>query len=82
MAMNLFKTKKEPAKGSSIPRVTKLPDHELVIWMDNLIMQLGASYDVWRDHDELPSEVDKALEALNEVWAELKVRHGGRPNSR
>jgi hypothetical protein len=79
--MKLFKNKPKELKGSIIPRVAKLSEHDLIMWMDSLIMQLGSSYDVWRDHDELPEEVDKCLGAIDEVWSELKVRRDGRPSS-
>jgi hypothetical protein len=79
--MKLFKSKPKELKGSSIPRVAKMSEHDLVVWMDSLIMQLGSAYDVWRDHDELPDEVDKCLEAISELWSEIKVRRDGRPSS-
>lgn len=76
--MKLFKSREQPQKGSSIPRVVRLSDSELMHWMDSLIMQLGSAYDVWRDHGELPEEVDKSIEAITEVWAEMRKRQDGR----
>ena len=79
--MKLFGNKKEPIRGSSIPRISKMSEYDLISWMDASIMHLGSAYDTWRDHDELPEEVDRCLEALNEVWAEIKARQNGRSSS-
>jgi hypothetical protein len=73
--MKLFMKKQveESLKGSSIPRIQNTDTAELLSWFNNLIMNLGSSFDSWR-YDNERDEVTMTLNTLNEVWKELKER--------
>lgn len=47
---------------------------ELYAWADTLLMQLGASFDRHRYHDEPGEEVSSYLDAFDMVWTELRLR--------
>lgn len=76
--MKLFGNKKTKGTVSRIPRIAKLSDSELRSWFDSAVMNLGSHFDSWRYHDGPPGEIDTVLEALNELWAEIKEREDGR----
>lgn len=79
--MKLFKNNKQEITGSSLNRIKKLPDSELITWLDVLIMDLGSRFDAWRFRDQPMSDIDSAIEVITEVWKEIKVReHGQNPS--
>lgn len=79
--MKLFKNNKQEIAGSKLSRIKKLPDSELVTWLDVLVMDLGSRLDAWRFRDQPMGDVDSAIEVITEVWKEIKVRENGRNSS-
>lgn len=79
--MRLFNKPKEPKQGSSIPRISKLSNQDLMSWFDAAIMGLGASFDAWRYHDGPVDEVKSIVDSINEMWAEIEAREDGRSAS-
>lgn len=75
--MKLFGNKKVEYQGSKIPRIANLSDADLRSWFDSAVMNLGSHFDSWRYQDGPPGEVDTILEALTELWAEIKERENG-----
>ena len=75
--MKLFNKQKEEPTGSSIPRISKMDTQELVSWFNAQIMHLGNAFDEWRYHDSPGSYVDESIEALEELWKEIKLRKHG-----
>lgn len=73
--MALFKKNQTstPSKPT-ISRVSKMQTSELYAWADTLLMQLGASFDRHRYHDEPGEEVSSYLDAFDMVWTELRLR--------
>lgn len=76
--MKVFNKQKEPKSGSSIPRISKLTDQDLMSWFDAAIMGLGASFDSWRYHDGPIDEVKSVVDSIKEMWAEIEAREDGR----
>lgn len=81
MVMGLFKNNKQMLNGSTMPRVSKLSDSELSSWFSVCVMEVGLRFDLWKHHDDPMEEVDTAMTALTEMWAEIKAREHGRSNS-
>jgi len=79
--MKVFKKEKAAPTGSKLPRISKLSDSELASWFNVAAMEVGVHFDAWRHHDGPTEEVDTVLEALNELWAEIKGRENGRSSS-
>jgi hypothetical protein len=75
--MKLFSKQKEEPTGSSIPRIAKMETPELLSWFNSQIMHLGNTFDEWRYHDSPESYVDESMEALSELWKEIKIRKNG-----
>lgn len=78
--MKLFGTKKAPLEGSKVPRVSKLSDSELMAWFNNLVMDVGTNFDMWRYHDAPIEELEMSVDSLTEIWTEIKARKRGRPD--
>lgn len=74
--MKLFSKKVEPAQGSSIARLSKMSTPELHNWFGTNLMGLGRSFDLWR-YEDGPEEIEPYLDALNEIWKEIKYRQNG-----
>jgi len=74
--MKLFKKTKEESKGSSITRLSRMSTPDLHTWFNTNLMGLGRSFDLWR-YEDGPEEVEPHLEALNEIWKEIKHRNNG-----
>lgn len=79
--MRVFGNKKEAPKGSTISRVSKMSDTELLSWFNNAIMEVGINFDSWRYHDTPIGELDMSVNSLSEIWTEIKARKHGRDNS-
>ena len=81
MVMKVFRKEKVELTGSKIPRISKLSDSELASWFNVAAMEVGVHFDAWRHHDGPTEEVDTVLEALTELWAEIKERENGQSSS-
>jgi len=81
MVMGIFKQKQPMLNGSTLPRVSKLSDSELSSWFSVGVMEVGLRFDLWKHHDDPMEEVDTAMTALTEMWAEIKARENGRHNN-
>lgn len=68
--------KKEIKSDRQVPsRIKNLPTHELKGWMNTSIMELGMIYDQWNYHNAPTDELDKIMEIVQDIWAELKTRN-------
>lgn len=64
-------------EGSGIPRIKNLSEPELMAWFNSSLMSLGVSFDSWRYRDGSITEVSDTLNALGEIWKEIKYRKNG-----
>lgn len=64
-------------EGSNIPRVKNLSEPELMSWFNSTLMSLGVSFDNWRYREGSTTEVSDSLNALSEIWKEIKHRRNG-----
>lgn len=76
--MAFFKKNPKDTNGSNIKRVAKMTTPSLYEYADVLLMQCGAAFDRFRFHDGPPEDVDDYLNALSDVWLELKSRTNDR----
>lgn len=72
--MKLFNKHDKISQGSSIKRLSRMSTADLHSWFNTNLMALGRSFDLWR-YDDGPEEVEPHLEALNEIWKEIKHRN-------
>lgn len=72
--MKLFNKKTNESTGSSIPRLSRMSTADLHSWFNTNLMSLGRAFDLWR-YEDGPEEVEPHLEALNEIWKEIKHRN-------
>ncbi len=74
--MKMFNKKETETIGSSVKRIKTMETHALRSWFDSTLLGTGAAYDQWRYHDGPSSNVSEHLDALNELWKEIKHRDG------
>jgi hypothetical protein len=55
-------------------RASRMSTHDLHLWCDSLIMNLGRTYDSWNKDAAEPEDVDMLLDSINALWKELKSR--------
>lgn len=68
--------KKEIRSDRQIPnRIKGMSTHELKGWMNTSIMELGMIYDQWNYHNAPSDELDKIMNIVQDIWAELKIRN-------
>lgn len=72
--MKLFNKRNNGAQGSSVKRLSRMSTPDLHSWFNTNLMALGRAFDLWR-YDDGPEEVEPHLEALNEIWKEIKYRN-------
>lgn len=77
--MGLFKKQTPPPPSArEVARVKKMATHDLNMWADTILMQLGASFDRYRHHDMPGVEVTDYLNAFSAIWDEIQRRdHDG-----
>lgn len=74
--MKIFnKTTPPPAAPAAIVRrASKMQTHDLHLWCDSLIMELGRTFDDWNKDRSESEDVDLVLDSINALWKELKNR--------
>lgn len=74
--MKIFnKTTTPPTTPSAVVRrASKMQTHDLHLWCDSLIMELGRTFDDWNKDRAESEDVDMVLESINALWKELRSR--------
>ena len=74
--MKLFRAA-EPVKQDLTKvakRLKKMDTASVMAWWDTCHMSLGSTFDRWRYHNGPWEEVQESVDALVEIWSEIRTR--------
>lgn len=74
--MRFFRSAEPPKQDLSklAQRLKRMETQSVMSWWDTCHMGLGAAFDRWRYHNGPWEEVQENLDALQEIWAEIRTR--------
>ena len=55
-------------------RTKKIPDGQLPMYMDTVLMNMGQALDAWRFSSGPADAVAEAIDALTALWVEIETR--------